>query len=315
MSDKLCELRVTAIRWEAKDVVSVELQAPDHTPLSAFTAGSHIDLHLPGALVRSYSLLNDQRETHRYVIGVALDAKSRGGSRYVHHDLRVGALIKIGGPRNHFPVVEDAAEHVLIAGGIGVTPMLAMLRQLTYLGRKVDFYYAVRETARQAFAAEISSLCAAHFHVDAEQGAPLDIQKIVASHPNAQFYCCGPLPMLAAFEAATQSLPPEHVHVEYFTAKTPQNIGADKVFEVECRKSGKTITVTENISIADALMKAGIDVPVSCCEGICGSCETAILEGEADHRDSVLSKQEKLANKAMMICVSRAKNNRLVLDI
>ena len=315
MSDKLCELRVTAIKWEAKDVVSVELQAPDHSPLPTFTAGSHIDLHLPGNLVRSYSLLNDQNETSRYVIGVALDAASRGGSRYVHHDLRVGSLLKIGGPRNHFPVVEAAAEHVLIAGGIGVTPMLAMLRRLVSLGRKVSFYYAIREISRQAFAGEISGLCQPHFHIDAEQGAPLDIKKIIAEHQNAEFYCCGPAPMLAAFEAATQDLPAEHVHVEYFSAKAPQDVGEDMGFEVECHKSNKIVSVPANISIADALIKAGIDVPVSCCEGICGSCETAILDGIAEHRDSVLSKQEKLNNKVMMVCVSRAKSDRLVLDI
>lgn len=315
MNDKLCELRVMALKWEAKDVISVELQSTDRSPLSAFTAGAHIDLHLPNQIIRSYSLLNDQQETHRYVVGVALDAASRGASRYIHNDLRVGTLLNVSFPRNNFPVAEQSADHVLIAGGIGVTPMLAMLRRLKALDRRVAFYYAVREKERQAFAAEISLLCDAYFHVDAQQGGPLDIKKIVAEHPHAEFYCCGPLPMLAAFEAATASIPPERVHLEYFTAKAQPALVSVKQVEVECKKSGITVTVPPNVSIADALIKAGIPVPVSCCEGICGSCETGVLSGEVDHRDSVLSKQEKASNKVMMVCVSRAKTDRLVLDL
>lgn len=314
MSDKLCELRVMALRWEAKDVISLELQAPDLSPLPAFTAGAHIDLHLPNDIVRSYSLMNDQRETHRYVVGVAQDAASRGGSLYIHKELRVGSLLKIGGPRNHFPLVEASARHVLIAGGIGVTPMLAMLRRLAALGREVFFYYAVRERPRLAFAKDIAELCQPVFHVDAECGAPLDLKKIVETHPDAEFYCCGPAPMLAAFEAATAALPPERVHLEYFSAKKQENTEATG-FEVECKKSGKTVFVPADLSIADALMKVGIDVPVSCCEGICGSCETAVLAGDIDHRDSVLTKQEQESNKMMMLCVSRSKAGRLVLDI
>lgn len=314
MNDNLCELRVTSLRWEARDVISLELQVQDQSPLPSFTAGAHIDLHLPNNIVRSYSLLNDQRETHRYVVGVALDAASRGGSRYVHNELRVGAILKVGGPRNHFPLVEVSAKHVLIAGGIGVTPMLAMLRRLAALGRDISFYYAVRERQRLAFANEISALCSPAFHVDAERGGPLDLKAIIANHPASEFYCCGPGPMLAAFEDATSALPPERVHLEYFSAKKQENTVATG-FDVECRKSGKTIFVSSDISVADALMKAGIDVPVSCCEGICGSCETAVLAGEVDHRDSVLTKSEKEGNKLMMLCVSRSKSERLVLDI
>lgn len=314
MDDNLCELRVTALRWEAKDVISLELQAQDESPLPGFTAGAHIDLHLANGISRSYSLLNDQRETHRYVVGVALDAVSRGGSRYIHQELRIGAILKVGGPRNHFPLVEASASHVLIAGGIGVTPMLAMLRRLAALGREVSFYYAVRERQRLAFACEISALCNPVFHVDAECGTPLDLKKIIASHPGSEFYCCGPGPMLAAFEDTTSTLPPERVHLEYFSAKKQENTVATG-FDVECRKSGKTVFVSPEISIADALMKAGINVPVSCCEGICGSCETAVLEGEVDHRDSVLTKSEQDSHKLMMLCVSRSKSDRLVLDI
>lgn len=314
MDDKLRDLRVTSMRWEAKDVLSLELQAQDQSALPAFTAGAHIDLHLPNTIIRSYSLLNDQKETHRYVVGVALDAASRGGSGYIHNELRVGTLLKVGGPRNNFPLVEEAPKHVLIAGGIGVTPMLAMLRRLAALGREISFYYAVRERQRLAFADEISALCKPVFHIDAEAGAPLNLKAIVASHPDAEFYCCGPGPMLGAFEDATAALPAQSVHLEYFSAKKMENTVASG-FEVECKKSGKTVFVPPELSVADALMKAGIHVPVSCCEGICGSCETHVLAGEVEHRDSVLSKTEKATNKLMMLCVSRSKTDRLVLDI
>jgi tetrachlorobenzoquinone reductase len=316
MSDTLREVRVKAIGWEADGILSVELRAPDGQQLPPFTAGAHIDLHLPNGMVRSYSLLNDPAETQRYVIAVALDPATRGGSKFVHEQLRVGQMVKISGPLNHFPLAEQSKTHVLIAGGIGVTPMLAMLRRLSTLRRDVDFYYAVREQGRRAFTEDILALCGhARLHVDAEHGGPLDIERIIAAHPDAEFYCCGPQPMLAAFERATAALPPERVHLEYFSAKPQEAEAASQGFDVECRKSGRSVHIPADMSIADALMAAGISVTLSCGEGVCGTCETRVLAGEVDHRDTVLSHSEKAAGKSMMICVSRSKGDKLVLDI
>ncbi|MFT8675477.1 MAG: PDR/VanB family oxidoreductase [Acetobacter sp.] len=311
-------VRACVLKWEARDVVSLELRALDGGPLPRFTAGGHIDLHLSHGLVRSYSLSNSPDETDRYVVGVALDANSRGGSRYIHETLRIGAEFEVGMPRNAFALNEAAGEHVLIAGGIGITPMLCMMRRLVTLGRKPTLYYAVREHARLAFAQEIAALDCPHvFHIDAEAGGPLDMASIVAAHPSADFYCCGPAPMLAAYEAATAHLPDTKVHLERFSAapvKAEDETGSAG-FEVECARSGRTFEIPPDRSIADVLEAGGIRMELSCREGVCGSCETRVLSGEPDHRDSVLSKSEKAANRTMMICVSRCRSSKLVLDL
>ncbi len=309
-------LRVHRIEWAAEGILAVELRDPAGGELPAFTAGAHVDLILPNGLTRSYSLANDPAERHRYVLGIGLDPASRGGSRFVHRDLRVGQKVDVEGPRNHFPLEEAAPVTVLIAGGIGITPMAAMAQRLKTIGRPFAFHYAVRDPSRAAFLDLVQPLTPDfHLHVDAVAGAPLDIKAIVAAAPeSAHFYCCGPLPMLAAFEAATAGLPVEQVHLEYFQAK-PQAAAVEAPFEVELAKSGTVLLVPPGRSIADVLEGAGIRTATSCCEGICGSCETRLVSGEPDHRDSVLTAAEKAANKTLMICVSRAKGARLVLDL
>lgn len=313
------DLRLTAIRYEADGVLSFEFRDPAGASLPSFRPGAHIDIHLPNGLVRSYSLSNSSSETHRYVVAVARDAKSRGGSVSMHDDLRVGQVLRVGGPRNHFPLDEGAAKSVLIAGGIGITPMWCMLQRLQDLGREWSFIYAARGKANAAFLGELQQLAQrypgrVHFHFDQEKG-PFDLAPAIAEHvdPSTHVYCCGPVPMLQAFERLLADHPPAQVHLEYFQPKdTPVTAGG---VQVELARSKKVLTVPDGQTVLDAVLAAGIDVPFSCMEGICGSCEAAVLAGEPDHHDSVLSDQQKRANKSMMLCCSGAKSSRLVLDL
>lgn len=314
---ELLRLRVHRLEWAAQDILTVDLRDPAGCALPAFMPGAHVDLRLPNGMSRSYSLANDCLERHRYVLGVALDAATRGGSRWIHRDLRVGHILDVGAPRNHFPLVEEAPHSVLIAGGIGVTPMLAMAKRLGALRCPFEFHYAVREHDRAAFLDELRAARPdMHLHVDAEAGGPLDIAGIVArAPPGAHFYCCGPGPMLAAYEKACAALPPDRVHLEYFQAKAPDLGLASSAFEVELSPSGRRFEIPEGRSILEVLQAAGVRAPHSCQEGICGECETKVILGEPDHRDSVLTAAEKQANRTMMICVSRAKSARLVLEL
>jgi len=313
---QMLNLRVHRLEWAARDVLELELRAPDGADLPAYEPGAHIDIQLPNGLSRSYSLKGDPALRDRYVVGVGLDARSRGGSSYIHGSLRIGQEIPVRAPLNHFPLAE-APKTVLIAGGIGVTPMTCMARELARRGVDFEFHYAVREKARAAFLDELSGYCPGlALHTDDIAGGPLDLAPIVAGQPEGtHFYCCGPAPMMAAFEAITESLPAETIHVEYFSPKPVETGGADAGFTVVLQKTGKTVEVAADETILDAVKRVGIVPDTSCEDGICGTCETRILEGVADHRDSVLTKKEQEAGKTMMICVSRCKGDRLVLDL
>jgi vanillate O-demethylase ferredoxin subunit len=315
-ADHRSTLRVHRVEWAAEGILEIELRDPSGADLPAFTAGAHVDLELPNGITRSYSLANDPAERHRYVLGIGLDPSSRGGSRFVHRDLRVGETLTVIGPRNHFPLDETAAHSVLIAGGIGITPMAAMASRLAGLGRSFEFHYAVRDRSRAAFLDRVSTLSPNFaLHIDAEAGGPLDIGRIVATAPaGSHFYCCGPLPMLAAYEAATASLPAAQVHLEYFKAK-PVEAAAATGFEVEIAGTGRVLEVPPEKSIADVLEATGVKTGISCQEGICGSCEVKVVAGEPDHRDQVLTAAEKASGKTMMICVSRSKTPRLVIEL
>lgn len=300
----------------AERIVSVELRAVNGEPLPPFTAGAHIDLYLPGGMVRSYSLVNPQEERHRYVIAVNRDAASRGGSRYVHEQLAAGSTLNVAPPRNNFPLAEEAAHSLFIAGGIGITPLWCMIQRLRCLGRSWQLVYCARTRRQAAFAEELARLgSAVTFHFDYEAGGGLlDIAAVVgAASPETHLYCCGPLSMLEAFERATSRRPPAQVHVEYFSAARPK--AADGGFTVVLARSGASFRVREGKTIIDTLIDNGIDAAYSCLEGVCGTCETRVLEGVPDHRDLVLSKQERAANRTMMICCSGSKTDKLVLDL
>jgi ferredoxin-NADP reductase len=315
---------IQAIRHEAEGIISLELRpAAGSAAFPPFTAGAHIDLQLPNGLVRSYSLLNSPAERERYVIGVLHDRNSRGGSRCVHEQLRVGMTVPASLPRNNFALDEAAAGSVLLAGGIGVTPMLSMLQRLIALGRPVDFIYCARSRAEAAFIERIEALAAAPsvrvaWHFDDERGAPPALDALLAEHPaETHFYCCGPAPMLDAFELACQKLGYPHTHIERFAASAAAAAGAGTGdgYRVELKRSNRIIDIAPGASLLDALLDAGIAHDHSCREGVCGSCEAKVIAGDVEHRDSILTKAEQQANKSMMVCVSRCKGGTLVLDL
>jgi vanillate O-demethylase ferredoxin subunit len=306
-------LRVRSATWEAPNITSYELRPLEGGELPAFTAGAHIDLTLPNGLIRSYSLVNPQAERHRYVIAVQKDRASRGGSKWVHENFRPGDILTVNGPRNNFALNEAAGKSIFIAGGIGITPIISMTERLSALKRDWELVYCARKRSDAAFVDSLKGNV--RFNFDEEPGGKmLDIAAVVRAAPaDAHFYCCGPLPMLNAFEAATAALPRERVHVEYFTAKEPPAVGGG--FKVVLAKSGKEFNVPPGKTILDTLLDAGLDIPYSCMEGVCGTCETKVLEGTPDHRDLILTEEEHAAGKSMMICCSGSKSETLVLDL
>lgn len=320
-TNETSQVRVRAITYEAEGILGFELvPMPPLKELPAFTAGSHIDLHLANGLIRSYSLLNAPHERHRYVVGVNKDAQSRGGSRYMHEVLRTGDTLAISPPRNNFPLEEKSALNVFIAGGIGITPMMSMIARTQVLGTPWKLYYAARSRKNAAFLDLLQTYrdnpdVELTYAFDQESGGKmLDLAGVIKALPaHAHVYCCGPLPMLTAFEQASANLPTAQVHLEYFAAK--DKAATDGGFTVELARTGKSITVRAGQTILDSLMDIGIEPPYSCREGICGTCEVRVIEGTPDHRDLVLSSTEKATNQRMMICCSGSRSAKLVLDL
>lgn len=310
------QLRLRSMTWAADGVLLLEWVHPAGAALPAFEAGAHINLQLPNGLSRSYSLCNAPGETHRYCVAVGRDRNSRGGSRLVHEQLRPGALWPVSAPANHFRLDESAPAFALMAGGIGVTPVLAMARRLAALGKPVQMFYAVRSRDAAAFADELAALVPAlTLHCDDEAGGPPDLAAWLGRLPKTTgAYCCGPAPMLDGFVAACSALGLADAHIERFAA-APSTAEALAGCTVTLQRSGRDIAVPAATSILDALLAAGIDHPFSCREGVCGTCETRVISGDIDHRDGVLSPAEQRRGDVMMICVSGCKGPRLVLDL
>jgi vanillate O-demethylase ferredoxin subunit len=309
-------LRVHAIVFETDAVRLLELCDPDAHMLPPFTPGAHLDIALPDGLVRSYSLIGDPADATRYRLGVQREPQSRGGSRLIHDQLRVGTLLSASGPRNNFPLVEDAPTSVLIAGGIGITPILLMVDRLSALGRPFVLHYGARERRTSPFLSRLARHTGNVRMAFSREpdGRRLDIAAIITgAAADAELYCCGPSGMLDAFAAATRGRDPARVHVEHFSAAEPPSVEGG--FCVTLARSGRTIPVPPGMTILDALVAAGVNPPCSCLEGVCGTCETRVIEGLPDHRDRVLSPQERAANKTMMLCCSGAKSELLVLDM
>ncbi|WP_108658736.1 PDR/VanB family oxidoreductase [Acuticoccus kandeliae] len=296
----------------------LELMDPDGWPLPPFTAGAHIDLHLPNGLTRSYSLCGDPAVKDRWVLAVLREAAGRGGSAAVH-DLALGDEVACSLPRNHFPVAREARRHVLLAAGIGVTPFLAMAASLDRAGADHHLHFWAREPAAAPFLAEIEARAEAgratlHFTRTGD-GSAARLAEIVAAEAGegVHVYACGPTRFLDAYEAATAGLDPETVHQEYFVPPpVPERAGAGP-FEVEFAKSGRVVIVEPGDTILAAARREGIAVEASCEGGICGACKVAVLAGTPDHADRVLKASERA--EAMMICVGGAKSPRLVLDL
>ncbi|MDL5156135.1 PDR/VanB family oxidoreductase [Actinomycetospora termitidis] len=307
----------------ADGICLLELAAADGAALPGFGAGDHIDLELGPNLVRSYSLCDTPTGApSAYRVAIALDPASRGGSRRVH-ELAERDRVDIRAPVGHFPLVEEAAHTVLVAGGIGVTPIVSMARRLTELGASWGLHYAVRTRSVAAFVPELEHLAetaGAHFalHVDDEMpddDRVLPLRPLVDGAPSgAHFYCCGPGPMLDAFLAATADVAPERVHVERFRAEPVEPDAEDGGFEVELARSGSTFEIGPEDTVLDVLLDNDVDVDFSCMEGICGSCRVQVLDGAPDHRDTTLNATEREAG-VMLVCCSRAKGRRLVLDL
>jgi len=315
---KLLTLRVDIVHAVANTIRAIELVSADGAPLPPFTAGAHINLKLPGDLSRSYSLTNGPDITDRYTIAVNRDVASRGGSAYIVEKLKVGDLLPADPPHNTFPLFEDAELSAFFAGGIGITPILAMIRSLEALGRPWKLFYAARTRASAAFLSELEALDRkdpgrVHFHFDDEAGKVMPLLKLAMGIPKAaHVYCCGPTRMIETFKASAGWRPQEHVHFEHFAGT---NARPTQDFTVVLQRQGKEFHVPAGQSIMDVLETNGITVAHSCREGVCGTCETVVLDGECDHKDNVLSPREKDSNKLIMICCSGAKTDRLVLDI
>ncbi len=321
MSTGLLSVRVSRRMEEAQDICSFELVSDDGTPLPAFAAGSHIDVQVPGGPVRQYSLCNDPAESHRYLIAVLRDPRSRGGSVGMHERVREGDRLSISAPRNHFALAHDADSHLLLAGGIGVTPLLCMAERLAHVGADFEMHYATRSPERTAFRQRIESSAFASkvalHHDDGADAQKLDLASLLSS-PRAgrHLYVCGPKGFMDAVlgTARAQGWPEAQLHYEFFGAEVA-TIASDAGFEVMLASSGRVIRVAPDRSVVQALADAGVSVATSCEQGVCGTCLTRVIEGEPEHRDLYLTPEEQAANDQFLPCCSRARSARLVLDL
>jgi vanillate O-demethylase ferredoxin subunit len=306
---------------EAEDICTFELVAQDGRPLPAFAAGSHIDLHLPGGITRQYSLCNDAAENHRYLIGVLKDPASRGGSEAMHAQVNEGDTLHISAPKNHFPLAHDARRSLLLAGGIGITPILCMTERLAVAGAEFEMHYCTRSPSRTAFRERIeASSFAPHvrFHFDdnrAEQKLNLAVllgTQVEGTH----LYVCGPKGFMDAVlsTARAKGWPETQLHYEFFSAEVRPS-ASDGSFEVKIASSGRVVVVPKSKTVVQALAEVGVEVQTSCEQGVCGTCITRVLEGVPDHRDLYFTPQEQAANDQFTPCCSRAKSAMLVLDL
>ncbi|TNC24154.1 PDR/VanB family oxidoreductase [Amycolatopsis alkalitolerans] len=300
------EVLVTAKTTEAEGVVSFELSGEG---LPGWTPGAHIDLAIRAGLTRQYSLCGDPADRGRWRIAVLREEPGRGGSRHLHDVVEPGDTLSAGEPRNNFPLV-PAPGYVFVAGGIGITPLLPMIREAERDGADWTLYYGGRRRARMAFTAELARYGDRVRLLPEDEHGLLPLAGILAGSAYP-VYCCGPEPLLAATERAC---PPERLRLERFHPRETDP-APEREFEVEASASGRTVRVAPGESILDALDAAAVPVPSSCREGTCGTCETLVIDGEVEHRDSVLSEPERAEGKTMMVCVSRARSARLVLDL
>jgi len=314
-------VRVARKRQEALDICSFELVAEDGAALPAFSAGSHVDVHLPGGLTRPYSLCNPPGENHRYLIGVLRDPASRGGSHAMHDQVAAGQSLQISAPVNHFALAHDAKRHLLLAGGIGVTPILCMAERLANTGADFEMHYCTRSPDRTAFYQRITESGFAprvHFHFDdGAAGQKLDMASVLtAPASGVHLYVCGPKGFMDAVlgTARQNGWPEAQLHYEFFAGAVTAS-STDASFEVQLASTGQVVVVPLGKTVVQALAEAGVEVQMSCEQGVCGTCLTRVIEGIPDHKDMYLTPEEQAVNDQFTPCCSRSKSPRLVLDL
>lgn len=305
---------------EAEGICSFELVAEDGAKLPPFTAGAHIDVYVSPGLVRQYSLCNDPAERNRYKIAVLREPQSRGGSAGMHTKVQAGQCLTVGSPRNHFALV-PARHSLLLAGGIGITPILAMARSLHAQGDSFEMHYCGRSAARMAFLDELAAAPfagAVQVHTDdGDAGQRFDANGLLATpQPGTHLYVCGPAGFMDHVLATARACgwPEEQLHREYFAA-APVDHPGDEAFEVQLARTGTRCQVPAGKTVLEVLLAEGVDLPFSCESGVCGTCLTSVLAGTPDHRDSYLTEAERAAGSQFLPCCSRSKSPVLVLDL
>jgi vanillate O-demethylase ferredoxin subunit len=320
MTDAILRVRVARKSTEALDIVSLELVSVGNETLPPFSAGSHVDLHLPNGLIRQYSLCNDPRESHRYLLCILRDPASRGGSHAVHHLINEGDELRVSAPKNHFALARGTQHSLLLAGGIGVTPILCMAERLAALSASFEMHYCTRAPERTAFRQRIADSSFAnrvqfHFNSAAPQ-QQFNLEKLIASVvPGTHLYVCGPKGFMDAVLAAAraQGWSEDRLHYEFFAGAAPTTDG--QAFQVRLAISNRTVDVSAGQSVVAALAGIGVEIPVSCEQGVCGTCLTRVLDGEPDHKDMYLTPQEQARNDQFLPCCSRSRSALLVLDL
>jgi tetrachlorobenzoquinone reductase len=312
------QLRVERIERAAENINFVTLVDPDGAMLPAWDAGAHLELHLPSGLRRQYSLCGDPGDQYSYTVAVLRVDDGRGGSIEIHDTGLVGRTLEIRGPINKFGLV-DASSYLLLAGGIGVTPIIAMARELHRRGAAWRMMYGARSAAAMALTAELAAL-PEHVSLMTEdaEGIP-DFASLIAGQPDGTaVYCCGPEPMLRAVEEICSATSSVTLHTERFSPSgkfAAPSAGGEAPFDIELKRRGVVVHVGPDDNALDVVREVVRNHPYSCHEGMCGSCEVSVLSGKVDHRDDVLSDEERAANDVMMLCVSRALSDRLVIDL
>jgi ferredoxin-NADP reductase len=309
------ELEVVGKTTVADGVATLTLAHPRGARLRDWAPGAHIDVVLGEGLTRQYSLCGDRWDPFTYTVGVLRETSGRGGSAWVHDVLQPGDRVGVGGPRNNFPLV-PAERYLFVAGGIGITPLLPMIVQAELLGADWSLLYGGRRRASMAFLDRLQAYGDRVLVVPSDEGGLRGRLPAFLGEPHAgtRVYCCGPAPLLTAVERACAGWPPQALRTERFVADELGAPARTTAFDVELARSGRTVTVAPDSSVLEAMAAAGVEVLSSCRQGICGTCETTVLEGRPDHRDSLLDDDERAANDCMYVCVSRSLDDRLVLD-
>ncbi|MFG1210980.1 PDR/VanB family oxidoreductase [Xanthobacter flavus] len=318
MTSAWFDVRVVSRAIAARDILSLVLEAADGSALPPFDAGAHVDLQLPNGLVRQYSLCNAPAQPERYQLGILLEPNGRGGSLSAHQDIREGDLVRISPPRNLFPLV-PAPHALLLAGGIGITPILSMAEDLGARSTPFELHYCVRSPDRAAFRERLQEApfaAAVNMHFDDLPETMLRLPEVLTAQPaGTHLYVCGPGGFIDFVTATARAggWPDGRIHLERFASEIPS--GEQRPFEIEIAGTGKVITVPADQSAAAALAAAGVAIPLSCEQGICGTCAMEVLSGIPDHRDMYLSDEERAANDCFTPCCSRAHTPRLVVRL